>query len=163
MVKNTQGGNKSKSMARKNISSTGERRALRLPSCDLELVGVVTQLLGHGMFYVSCHNGIQLLGRIRNKFRGRSKRDNHLSKDSFVLVGLRDWEAPDFKECDLLEVFDSHDASSLFSIFPSLSDIVKPTTDDSIISFSNHTQHEHALDLSNNTISSSFDIIIDDI
>ena len=162
MVKNTQGGNKSKSMARKNISSSGERRALRLPSCDLEQVGVVTQLLGHGMFYVSCHNGLQLLGRIRNKFRGRSKRDNHLSKDSFVLVGLRDWEAPDFKECDLLEVFDSHDASSLSSLFPSLSDIIKPLpTNEDFISFSNHT--EHALDLSNNHISYTLDTIIHDI
>lgn len=116
MVKNTQGGNKSKGLARKNMSSGHEKRVLRLPACSLEQIAVVTQLLGHGMFYVVTEEGVQLLGRIRNKFRGRSKRDNNLTKGIVVLVGLREWEAPNYKECDLLEVYDPNEIKQLRKI-----------------------------------------------
>jgi initiation factor 1A len=116
MVKNTQGGNKSKGLARKNMSSSHEKRVLRLPTCSLEQIAVVTQLLGHGMFYVVTEEGVQLLGRIRNKFRGRSKRDNNLTKGIVVLVGLREWEAPNYKECDLLEVYDPNEIKQLRKI-----------------------------------------------
>lgn len=116
MVKNTQGGNKSKGVARKNMASSHERRALRLPTCSLEKIAVVTQLLGHGMFYVITEEGHTLLGRIRNKFRGRSKRDNNLTKGIIVLIGLREWEAPNYKECDLLEVYDPNEIKQLRKI-----------------------------------------------
>jgi translation initiation factor IF-1 len=116
MVKNTQGGNKSKGFARKNMSSSHDKRVLRLPSCTLEQIAVVTQLLGHGMFYVVTEEGVQLLGRIRNKFRGRSKRDNNLTKGIVVLVGLREWEKPNYKECDLLEVYDPNEIKQLRKI-----------------------------------------------
>lgn len=116
MVKNTQGGNKSKGLARKNIASSHEKRVLRLPTCSLEHIAVVTQLLGHGMFYVVTEEGTTLLGRIRNKFRGRSKRDNNLTKGIVVLVGLREWEAPNYKECDLLEVYDLNEIKQLRKI-----------------------------------------------
>ena len=116
MVKNTQGGNKSKGLARKNLSSAREKRVLRLPTCSLEKIAVVTQLLGHGMFYVVTEDGATLLGRIRNKFRGRSKRDNNLMKGILVIVGLREWEAPDYKECDLLEVYDPNEIKQLRKI-----------------------------------------------
>jgi translation initiation factor IF-1 len=79
-------------------------------------MAVVTQLLGHGMFYVVTEEGVQLLGRIRNKFRGRSKRDNNLTKGIVVLVGLREWEAPNYKECDLLEVYDPNETKQLHKI-----------------------------------------------
>jgi translation initiation factor IF-1 len=116
MVKNTQGGNKSKGLARKNMSSFHDKKVLRLPSCTLEQIAVVTQLLGHGMFYVVTEEGVQLLGRIRNKFRGRSKRDNNLTKGIVVLIGLREWEAPNYKECDLMEVYDPNEIKQLRKI-----------------------------------------------
>ena len=116
MVKNTQGGNKSKGLARKNMGSSSDKRTLRLPTCTLEKVAVVTQLLGHGMFYVVTEDDVRLLGRIRNKFKGRSKRDNTLVKGGIILIGLRDWEAPDFKECDLLEVYDPNEIKQLQKI-----------------------------------------------
>jgi hypothetical protein len=32
---------------------------------------------------------------------------------SVVLVGLRDWEEPNYKECDLLEVYDANEVRQL--------------------------------------------------
>ena len=117
MVKNTKGGNKSKGIARKHIVDGKEQRALRLSTCNLEKYGVVIRVLGNGMFYVvtniATEKQPQLLGHIRNKFRGRSKRDNTITLGSVVLVGLRDWEEPNYKECDLLEVYDSNEVRQL--------------------------------------------------
>jgi len=111
MVKNTNGGNKSKGMARKHLA--GEEKSLRLSSCDLEKYAIVTRVLGHGMFYVATDEYEQLLGHIRNKFRGRSKRDNSVSVGCIVLIGLREWEHPNYKECDLLEVYDANELRQL--------------------------------------------------
>lgn len=50
--------------------------------------------------YLICH--------IRNKFKFRS-----LTKGSLVLISLREWEAPNYKECDLLYVYEPHDIPQL--------------------------------------------------
>lgn len=113
MVRNTNGGNKSKGMARKHIAGGGGDRSLRLSSCNLEVYGVVLRVLGHGMFYVGTDEHPQLLGHIRNKFRGRSKRDNNITVGCVVLAGLREWEHPNYKECDLLEVYDANEVRQL--------------------------------------------------
>ena len=117
MVKNTKGGNKSKGMARKYAAGAKEGRLLRLSSCELEKYGVVTRILGNGMFYVvtdiASDEQPQLLGHIRNKFRGRSKRDNTITLGSVVLIGLRDWEEPNYKNCDLLEVYEANEVRQL--------------------------------------------------
>lgn len=113
MVRNTNGGNKGKGVARKHITGAREPKALRLSSCELEQYGVVVRVLGNGMFYVSTDEYPQLLGRIRNKFKGRSKRDNMISLGSVVLIGLREWERPNYKECDLLEVYDPSEVRQL--------------------------------------------------
>ncbi len=115
MVKNTNGGNKSKGLARKH-NNNHQERSLRLSSCDLEVYGVVTKILGNGMFYVDTDEHKQLIGHIRNKFRGRSKRDNSIALASIVLIGFRDWEFPNFKNCDLLEVYDHNEINALNKI-----------------------------------------------
>ncbi len=103
-------------MARKNVVDSGERRKLRLSSCDLEKYAVVTKLLGNGMFYTTTNEGNELLGRIRNKFKGRNRRGNDLLPGTLVLVGLREWEAPLYKECDLLEVYDPNEVKQIKQI-----------------------------------------------
>jgi translation initiation factor IF-1 len=125
MVKNTHGGNKSKSMARKNNdgSATYNSAPLRLPSCEFEKIAVVDKLLGNGMFYATTNDGLKLLCHIRNKFKGRSRRANDVNLGKFVLIGLRDWEKPNFKQSDLLLVYDE-------SHIP-------------IISFNNYNYHNH--------------------
>jgi hypothetical protein len=65
------------------------------------------------MFYVKTDDHPRLLGRIRNKFRGRSKRDNNITVGCVVLVGLREWEYPNYKECDLMEVYDANEVRQL--------------------------------------------------
>ena len=107
MVKNTHGGNKSKSMARKKFDTGDSGSApLRLPSCELEQIAIVDKLLGNGMFYAITHDSIKLLCRIRNKFRGRSRRGNDVSIGKLVLIGLREWEMPNPTQADLLLVYD---------------------------------------------------------
>jgi hypothetical protein len=117
MVKNTKGGNKSKGMARKHAAGAKESRAIRLPENEFEKYGVVIRVLGNCMFYVATDLASEtqphLLGHIRNKFRGRSKRDNTITLGSVVLVGLRDWEKPNYKECDLLEVYETNEVRQL--------------------------------------------------
>jgi len=116
MVKNTQGGNKSKNIARKHIAGKNDKSILRTSSCELECYGVVSQMNGFGMFYVVLENEKTLLGRIRRNFRGKSKRDNNVCKGAVVLVGLREWEAPNYKEADLLEVYDANEIKQLKKI-----------------------------------------------
>jgi translation initiation factor IF-1 len=116
MVRNTHGGNKSKGMARKNMVDNTEKRKLRLSGDEMEKYAVVTRLLGNGMFYTTTNEGAELLGRIRNKFKGKSRRGNDLTLGTMVLVGLRDWEAPNFKECDLLEVYDANEVKQIRQI-----------------------------------------------
>jgi translation initiation factor IF-1 len=116
MVKNTKGGNKSKAIARKHMSGAKDSHTLRLSTSCFEQFGVVTRVLGNGMFYVVTDMHPQLLGHIRNKFRGRSKRDNSISIGSLVLIGLREWEQPNFKNGDLLEVYDSNEVRQIINI-----------------------------------------------
>jgi translation initiation factor IF-1 len=163
MVKNTHGGNKSKSMARKKIDGGNSSAPLRLPSCDLEKIAIVDKLLGNGMFYAITYDSIKLLGRIRNKFKGRSRRGNDVSVGKLVLIGLREWEMPNPKECDLLLVYDDSQIDAL-----RLSNLDIPHHNDSFdsshdIIFSDETDNPIELSTShiyNNTLD---DHIIDDI
>jgi hypothetical protein len=109
MVRNTNGGNKSKSFARK--SSTNDDNTIPLPDSSLQRILCVTQLLGNGMFYASTShtsNDNIFLCHIRNKFKGRLRRFNDVSLGKFVLVGLRHWEHPHFRNADLLFIYDHH-------------------------------------------------------
>jgi translation initiation factor IF-1 len=158
MVKNTKGGNKSKAIARKHAVSN-DHSSLRTPVSVFETFAVVTKILGNGMFYASILDGISLLGHIRKKFKGRFKRDNSISLGSIVLVGLRDWEQPNFKECDLLEVFDPnevrelmknpiYDLSSLFKHIDYNNNHYNTTND---IVFSDEHEHNHLLTIDTHT------------
>lgn len=118
MVRNTHGGNKSKGMARKDFNSSsagGAHAPLRIPNGQFEQISIVSKMLGNGMFYATTTDGIQLLAHIRNKFKGRSRRNNDVSVGKLVLLGLRDWEAPHFKQADLLLVYDDYDISTLYN------------------------------------------------
>ncbi len=115
MVKNTHGGNKSKGLARKQMHHSSA--SLSIPSSELEFIGVVTKMLGNGMFYVNDIMDSQYLGHIRNKFKGKSKHQNTISIGSIVLIGFRHWEQPHFKNVDLISVYDSNDIDSLSKSF----------------------------------------------
>ena len=125
MVKNTVGGSKTKGFARKSYQKTSS--TVRTPNNPLELFAIVTKLYGQGRCQVITYTGtlshLTLNCVIRNKFKARFKNMNLVSIHSIILVGLRDWEAPDFKICDLLEVYSQDDIHHLRNI-PHLSYIL---------------------------------------
>jgi hypothetical protein len=117
MVRNTHGGSKTKSQGRKFSSNYAARGALRMSEDPLEQYACVTKIFGQGRCEVHTVNDTVLQCIIRNKFRGRSKRNNVVGLGSILLVGLREWEGPDnYKHCDVLEVYDPEDVNQLRSL-----------------------------------------------
>jgi initiation factor 1A len=123
MVKNTTGGSKHKSQARKNIVGRNTNSALRVVQQEGECYGQVEKILGGPHMHVACMDGKLRLCTIRGKFRGRGKRDNRLGTGTWVMVGLRDYETVKettgtgtkvkLENCDLLEVYKDSDKERL--------------------------------------------------
>jgi len=164
MVKNTGGGSKHKSMARKNMGGGGGGGKLRLPEEEGECFAKVTRMLGNGMCSVIVwKDNVQLTDVtcfIRGKFRSRNKKQNFVATESFILVGLRDWSSSDDK-CDLLHVYDDSQLqqlssnSFLFKDFSSSFNNNNDNNDEQLI-FTNHsishsTTIQHPLDIHSNT------------
>ena len=129
MVRNDGGGNKMKHLARKHINGASQQhqnKFLRVSQCKDELYGYIMRLLGNGMCMVKCVDGYERLCHIRGKFTGRSKRENALSQGTWVLVGLRQWDADKefalkttkgsdkrIQKCDLLEIYTTSEREKL--------------------------------------------------
>ena len=119
MVKNTCGGNKAKGQARKFISV--KSKEIRTSKDEAEIYAQNIRTLGNGMCHVLCADGITRLCHIRGKFRGRGKKDNMVKNNTWLLVGLREWDkSKDAKskmqDCDLLEVYGDEDKEELKNI-----------------------------------------------
>jgi len=106
MVKNTHGGSKHKSQARKNTFQSNN--APVEPSGPNEIYAHVTKMYGNGMCQVEthCDKKMTLTCHIRGKFRGKNKKHNTVSLNSIVIIGLRDWET-EYKNCDLIAIIDN--------------------------------------------------------
>ena len=116
-----------KHMARKHIngSKNAQSKILRTSLCDDEKYGYVTKICGNGMCVVKCIDGYERLCFIRGKFSGRSKRENTIASGTWVLVGLRQWDAEkefaskqtktgkSVQKCDLLEIYTSAEREKL--------------------------------------------------
>lgn len=151
MVKNTTGGNKHKSMARKDISNQSSSNYV--PKNDSEHYAQVTKILGNGMFYVQIvmHDLSiikDVLCHIRGKFRGKNKRHNTVSISSFVVVGLRDWEST-LKNCDLIAIISSI-PSHLSKLFIHDQSSHDQSSHDDHIYFSSHQNTSPHLSISHN-------------
>ena len=85
MVKNTHGGSKHKSQARKNTFQSNN--APVEPSGPNEIYAHVTKMYGNGMCQVEthCDKKMTLTCHIRGKFRGKNKKHN--SKSAMVFFG----------------------------------------------------------------------------
>jgi initiation factor 1A len=116
MVKNKNGGNRHKKMARKNQKPVSFNRKIRKPIDKDEMYAKVEQMYGGGHASIICDDGIERLLVIRKKFSGRNKRDNHISCGTYLLVGLRNWEIVSQgkkEKADLLEVYSSSNVDQL--------------------------------------------------
>ncbi len=114
MVKNNGGGNKSKKMGRK-FSVPQSEKNVRLSESSEEIYASVTKLLGNGMFHAVDTENKERLCIMRQKFKGRGKRDNTVSVGSWVLIGIRSWEGGSCSKpkCDLLEVYNDIEKAKL--------------------------------------------------
>lgn len=88
MVKNTTGGNKSKSFASKSTNTSANHK-LMLATDDDELYVCVTKLLGNGRFITIDNSGKEYMAILRNKMKGRNKRNYLVSLFSLLLVRLQ--------------------------------------------------------------------------
>ena len=114
---NKMGGRNHKKMAGKYIRDN-ERESLRLSKSNDEIYGRIIKMNG-GNADVMCSDKVTRLLQIRKKFRGRNKRDNNISLDVLVLVGLRSWEVRSEKKkpvVDLLYVYSPNQYDSLKDI-----------------------------------------------
>ena len=109
MVKNA-GGNKSKRQGRKYVTAP-QQRSIRYKKEQDESYAVVTKLFGGPNCEVMCMDGVIRHCIIRNKFRGRDKKDNTIATGVWVLIGIRSWEARSDKpqKSDLLAVYSPQD------------------------------------------------------
>ena len=115
MVKNKNGGNRHKKMARKN-QNTFVSRKIRKAYEDGEMYAKVEKMFGGGHAGIICNDGRERLLVIRKKFSGRNKRDNHISEGTYLLVGLREWEVVSQRKkekADLLEVYSQSNVEQL--------------------------------------------------
>jgi translation initiation factor IF-1 len=103
MVKNT-GGCKTKSQARKAVNTHDNDDELRLPIPPYEKIAIVDKMLGNGMCYVTTDDGLKLICHIRNKFRGKFKKNNLIHIGDHIIIGLRHWETTPI-HCDLISSF----------------------------------------------------------
>lgn len=117
MVKNKFGGNRHKKMARKNIHTGPIQRKTRYSTHPDEIYACCNQIFGGGQIKVICLDGTEMLCFIRNKFRGRGKRDNIVKVGTWLLVGKRGFETVAKKsklsKSDLLEVYNDYDKENL--------------------------------------------------
>ena len=115
MVKKTKGGSGHKSQARKFVSTKSSNKT-RLSENESELYAFVVTKSGGDNLIVMCQDEKERRCIIRGKFRSsRGKRDNFISKGSWILVGIRDWSS-DNHLCDLLEVYNENDKIKLKTI-----------------------------------------------
>ena len=154
MVKNTTGGNKSKGFARKNAGN-GKEKTTRISEDACEMYAIVEKYHGNKMCDVLCIDGESRLCHIRGKFSGKGKRDNTVAKNTWVLVGIREYET--VKEgkkanCDLLEVYNDKEKETLkstikaqWSLFTKMEihDSVDDTESDNFIQFMDKTTEDH--------------------
>lgn len=111
MVKNIKGGKGSKGFARK-LMNTPVKTSVRVPENPLEVIAIVNKFYGN-MCDVSTVDAKTYKCMIRKKFTGRSMHSSMISAGCIIMIGLRDYEAPNYKTCDLLEVYDQNDVRIL--------------------------------------------------
>ena len=116
MVKNTIGGKKGKSIAKKNVMVSNQ--SIRLSQNEDEIYVVCTKLFGNGIFCVVDNDGNEYKAVLRGKMKGFNKRHNLVSLFSILLIGKR-VDLSDKSVVDILFVFD-HSHIPILSVNPTI-------------------------------------------
>jgi initiation factor 1A len=111
MVKNATGGKKAKGMASKHMKP--KNKVLRIIQEEGEKYGVITEKLGGGHAKVACMDNITRMVVIGSKFK-----NERLSRNQMVLIGLREWQtkiqgSDKLEKCDLLEIYTDIETDAL--------------------------------------------------
>tara|TARA_E500000178_G_scaffold121466_1_gene121455 strand:- start:213 stop:779 length:567 start_codon:yes stop_codon:yes gene_type:complete len=164
MPKNIKGGKNAKKQGNKYTVQSGIINKTRFSEDDSEIYACCQKFLGQGNIDIKCIDGKERIGVIRNKFKGRGKRDNIINVGTWLLVGIRDYETiVDGKKqkCDVLEVYNDNDKFKLqqqvtnvdWKIFKGIGDIEGNDNDYTDIGI-DITNNDASSDI-NNTIDSS--------
>lgn len=84
--RNMQGGNKTKSMARK---TPYEKSGTRVPETEEEKYGIIKSVSGNGRFRVETPEKRSYVGILPGSMRGHKKRNNYVGMDSIVIINDR--------------------------------------------------------------------------
>lgn len=115
MVKNKKGGRNHRKMASKHVQSVNTQK-IRFAKDEDEMYAKVLKILGGRRAEIMCNDKKIRILEIRKKFGGRNKRDNMISTDTMVLVGVRSWERRQEgkkEKADLLYVYSSGQLEAL--------------------------------------------------
>lgn len=132
MVKNSFGGSKTKSFARKTFAHEDDENDIPLPKNKYEKIAFVSKIFGNGMCLgniiepdVTTNEVQQVKCHFRGKFKGKYKKNNIVSIGSFILIGLREWETT-VSNADLLFVFGNPNVlPRSFTCHPSIASLSK--------------------------------------
>ena len=143
MPKNLKGGSHHKKMASKDTKSSSMFKMRYVnPNEPSEMYAKVTNVYGGGMLEVMCNDGVRRLCVIRRKFKGRNKRDNQISINSVLIVGLREWEVVQKgkkEKVDLLYVYDNNQLETLKKNKSQKLTLFDETTDE-VVDFDNNDE-----------------------
>jgi len=114
MVKNA-GGNKSKKVARKNVSYGGGSQDVRKAVDASEMYAAVTKIYSSQRCSVLGADGNTYQCTIRGKFLKNKRSSEGLVNGAWVLIGFYDWEvrSDGSKKCDLLEIYSNLEKDKL--------------------------------------------------
>ena len=125
------GGNKTKKQARKHIvehNPETHKTRYKNEEIDEEIYCIVKKVLGGANILVEDNNQQEYICIIRNKFRGRNKRENTITPGNLILTAKRSWETMTEQKkpkCDLLEVYIDIDQQNIFQIHKSLTNYLQ--------------------------------------
>ncbi len=149
MAKNKLGGNRAKKMGRK-YSQVSIQKKTRYSKTSDEIYACCDKIHGGSQISIICTDGKSRLCFIRNKFRGRGRRDNQVNIGTWLLVGRREYETTKkgLEKCDLLEVYNEYDQKNLeqnevninWNIFKTVGQIENSTVIDNSIVFTDETE-----------------------
>lgn len=137
MVKNA-GGNKSKKVARKNVSSTTTHDVRRATDSN-EMYASVTKIYSAQRCGVIGADGNTYQCNVRGKFLKNKRSGDGLGPGCWVLIGFYDWEVRSngTKNCDLLEIYSSVEKDKLKQFEPQNLSVLLKIDGGSDLTFSN--------------------------